>query len=160
MMSGHIQTEMDSNDGEAVVQEVEDECIRSAVYATLDLLTMRVIDKICNEKGTLKRRSLELENDIKEKNVWGVDCYTRKNLGLLMGPYLTGAFKSEYEQQNFVESYILPAVNTLPDEDAHDLKKAMLHIVAKNDDDDVRKTAYEMYEKMKVVRVLFGSIHI
>ena len=63
----------------------------------------------------------ELEPELVEQPVWGMDCYTRRNIALCL--------ESEFDAETataFVEKWLLPAIIDCPAELAHDISNAAL----------------------------------
>ena len=59
------------------------------------------------------------EPEVAEQPVWGVDCYTRKNIAICLETDLDSAVASE-----FIERWLLPAINSCPVDVAHDISCA------------------------------------
>ena len=59
------------------------------------------------------------EPEVAEQPVWGMDCYTRKNIAICLETDLDSAVASE-----FIERWLLPAINSCPVEVAHDISCA------------------------------------
>ena len=62
-----------------------------------------------------------------EKDVWGIDCYTRKNIVLAIGNHLA----SEEEKTFFVEKVLLPHINMQASDVAWDMRVA-LNAISRN----------------------------
>jgi len=86
--------------------------------------------------SSLNRSVSDQEPELVEQPVWGLDCYTRRNV--------TMCLESELDSETsiaFVEKWLLPAINACPVELAHDIKYATLLLEGlpfhedKNDDD-------------------------
>ena len=63
--------------------------------------------------------SPKLEPELVEQPVWGIDCYTRRNISICL--------ETEFDAETaltFVEKWVLPAINACPPELAHDLCNA------------------------------------
>ena len=59
--------------------------------------------------------------DLVKTDVWGIDCYTRKNILLAIGDTLSG----DEEKNEFIESVLLPAINAQTSDEAHDMRVAL-----------------------------------
>jgi len=59
------------------------------------------------------------EPEVAEQPVWGMDCYTRKNIAICLETDLDSAVASE-----FIERWLLPAINSCPVDVAHDISCA------------------------------------
>lgn len=109
----------------------DDEVIRAQISATMQSMLIAVQDKVMTNQKVMHQPELHSENwlreskeegiesDIIEQPVWGIDCYTRKNILLCLGV--------EFDDKTalrFVEKWLLPAINTCPNEIAHDLGNA------------------------------------
>ena len=57
----------------------DDEVIRVQCSSLLDILTAQVQDRVCNDDGVLNKAPVGLRSGkLKEAQVWGIDCYTRR----------------------------------------------------------------------------------
>jgi hypothetical protein len=63
--------------------------------------------------------SSSLSPEVVEKPVWGIDCYTRRNI--------SHCLQTEFDEKTaliFIEKWLLPAINVCPDDLAHDIANA------------------------------------
>jgi hypothetical protein len=111
----------------------DDGVIAAQVNATMQSLLIAVQDRVMTESGVLHQSELRSANwvndegslsfdsrpELVEKPVWGMDCYTRRNILLC----LEADFLSPVPLQ-FVEKWLLPAINACPDPLAHNIANA------------------------------------
>ena len=95
--------------------------------------------EIETERNTVK----SLDPDVAEQPVWGPDCYTRKNISLV----LEEDFDTEIAVE-FIDKWLLPAINSCPEAVAHELSCAcrILEGLQPIDDDyeiELRKSSTE-----------------
>ena len=57
-----------------------------------------------------------VEPKVAEQPVWGIDCYTRTNVHLCLQTNFDSAIATE-----FIENWLLPAINSCPIDSAHDI---------------------------------------
>ena len=106
--------------------------VRAQVQATMQHLLIQVQDKVMTDKCILKGQELRVANwgnsspnkpaaspELVEQPVWGIDCYTRRNIMIC----LSVEFDSETALE-YVEKWLLPAVNACPESLAYDLTNA------------------------------------
>ena len=62
--------------------------------------------------------------DLIKKDVWGIDCHTRKNIVLAIGDNMTGE-----EKDHFIESILLPRINQQNSSNAYDMNVSLDSIV-------------------------------
>lgn len=116
---------------------------RAQVTATMNAILMGVEDKVMTEQGVLLQPQLKsvnwlidhtmgqdasvvggndvamLQPEIVEQPVWGIDCYTRRNVAICL--------ETEFDPETaiaFIEKWLLPAINACPPEIAHDMSNA------------------------------------
>jgi hypothetical protein len=92
-------------------------------------MMVQVQDRVCTERGVLQRTAATVGRDIMEAPVWGIDCYTRRMIELV----ISDALQLEDQNQSnlvgeFIERKILPAINAQSPEKAHNLKYALQHL--------------------------------
>ncbi|GAX25234.1 hypothetical protein FisN_5Lh316 [Fistulifera solaris] len=143
----------------ALALSADDGVTRAQVVASMQSLLIGVQDKVLTEKqvlsqaeissvnwkrrenhesmndGATKDESLESEAppEIVEQPVWGIDCYTRRNI--------TACLQIEFDPRTslqFVEKWLLPAINACPVEYAQDIRNAakLLEGLPLNDEND------------------------
>lgn len=122
----------------------DDGVIKAQVEATMQKLIIGVQDKVMTQAGVLEQKELRSANwgydtekvaeqvvssngvgsesgpEIVEQPVWGIDCYTRKNISLCL--------ESEFDADiilTFVVKWLLPAINACPADLAYDLSNAL-----------------------------------
>jgi hypothetical protein len=129
----------------ALALSADDGVTRAQVVATMQSLLIGVQDKVLTEEKVLsqaeirsvnwkrsenhermddkatKDESMESEAppEIVEQPVWGIDCYTRRNI--------TACLQIEFDPRTslqFVEKWLLPAINACPVEYAQDVRNA------------------------------------
>lgn len=124
----------------ALALALDDGVIQAQVRASMQTLLIGVQDRVMTETGVLEQRELrsanwetEAENgseqlastgtvskpEIVEQPVWGIDCYTRRNISI--------ALETEFPPDmvlTFVEKWLLPAINACPVDLAYDLANA------------------------------------
>ena len=120
----------------------DDEVIRTQLESLLDILTVQVQDRVCNEQKVLHLPQLKLGVDVIEAPVWGIDCYTRRMIELVLegvtgdeggkgGKRKKGGDGSEGNAvaAAFVERLLLPAINAQKPDMAHNMNNAVEHIL-------------------------------
>lgn len=127
----------------ALAMSSDDGVIKAQVAASMQSLLIAVQDKVMTEMGVLEQRELRSANweaknekvaeqvvsstslgstsgpEITEKPVWGIDCYTRRNISICL--------ETEFDAETvltFVEKWLLPAINACPADLAYDLRNA------------------------------------
>ena len=106
--------------------------VRAQVQATMQHLLIQVQDKVMTDKCILKGQELRVANwgnsspnkptaspELVEQPVWGIDCYTRRNIMICLSVEFDLETALEY-----VEKWLLPAVNACPESLAYDLTNA------------------------------------
>ena len=126
-----------------------DGVVRAQVLSTMRQLLISVQDRVLTERGVLKQPELKVANwkdkelelasstsdpvnpvssmlvpsksepDLIEQFVWGMDCYTRRNVMICIEKDLDTETAVE-----FIEKWLLPAINAVPPDLAHDLTVA------------------------------------
>lgn len=122
----------------------DDGVVGAQVQATMASLLINVQDRVMTESGVLKDDELKSANwaggdveevprtandsietmsadspDIVEQPVWGIDCYTRRNI--------TSCIEIDFDSSialEFIEKWLLPAINACPVEQAHNMINA------------------------------------
>ena len=114
----------------------DDEIIRVQCSTLLDILTVQVQDRVCNESKILQKEPIGLySGKLKESQVWGIDCYTRKMIEIAIEDRL-GKMKStgssqldctdvgiytEKQIHTWLERILLPSINAQSEQDAHSM---------------------------------------
>ena len=125
----------------------DDGVIRAQVQTTMTTLLIQVQDKVMTDLGVMhapEARSANWDDgdrgrdyrggeaeveqgthsnfslpEVAEQEVWGMDCYTRKNVMALIESEFTSEIAIE-----FVEKWLLPAINACPVDLAHKMSTA------------------------------------
>ncbi|KAG7356205.1 SET methyltransferase domain containing protein [Nitzschia inconspicua] len=129
----HISNEQQSA---AIALSSDEGVIKAQVAASMETLLMAVQDRVMTEKGVLEQPELKSANwecktddaseksavaEIIEQPVWGMDCYTRRNVAICL--------ETEFDADtvhSFVEKWLLPAINACPVDLAYNLSNAAL----------------------------------
>jgi hypothetical protein len=69
--------------------------------------------------------NISLPPEVVEQPVWGIDCYTRKNIEACVEADFDGVISLE-----FIEKWLLPAINACPEDLAHDISQAAMFLEA------------------------------
>jgi hypothetical protein len=122
----------------------DDGVIKAQVAATMQTLLMAVQDNVMTSNRVLEQQELRSANweaesrnqnaynssspdnqtsvaEIVEQPVWGMDCYTRRNVAICL--------ETEFDSDTvhcFIEKWLLPAVNACPVDMAYNLSNAAL----------------------------------
>lgn len=108
-------------------QASNDEVIRTQIESLLDIMTYQVQDRVCNENKTICNNPVGLGPRLKEVPVWGIDCYTRRMIELVIQD---NCFKSdETSIKYYVERLLLPTINEMPPDIAHNIKYSIKRII-------------------------------
>lgn len=108
----------------------EDTVARLVVESTVDHMVNTVQHRAYNEEGVVQRDPIDLGPQLKEVLVWGMDCYTRRMIELIVndtcGHLYPAAPGSECSgavlaAQYFIEKILLPCMNTQAPDEAHDM---------------------------------------
>lgn len=117
----------------------DDGVVRAQVEATMAALLIGVQDRVMTDFGVLRHNELKSANwagdieeersanesvetasdespDIVEQPVWGIDCYTRRNI--------TSCIEKDFDSSialEFIEKWLLPAINACPAKVAHNM---------------------------------------
>ena len=121
----------------------DDGVIKAQVAATMQTLLIKVQDRVMTDLNVLKQKELRNANweeetnelpqqilstslsvsssgpEIVEQPVWGMDCYTRRNISICL--------ETEFDSDTiltFIEKWLLPAINACPVDLAHDISNA------------------------------------
>ena len=128
----------------AMALSSDDGVIKAQVTASMQSLLIAVQDRVMTENGVLEQKELRSANwecgmekvgeqvvstnhmssnapkpEIVEQPVWGIDCYTRKNISIC----LETKFNSD-TVLIFIEKWLLPAINACPVDLAYNLSNA------------------------------------
>ena len=106
--------------------------IRTQVESLMEILTMQVQDRVCNETDVLKKEPLGLGTYLKESLVWGIDSYTRRMIELVIEENIDRTI-IEYNEKNiqkFIERRLLPTINAQTPEQAHNITFSLQTIIA------------------------------
>ena len=147
--TGHNTQEKDDARKAAMALAADDGVTRAQVVATMQTLLIGVQDKVMTERNVLHQHELRSVNwqvdqnekrkkndfklqehsmepvtseevpEIVEQAVWGIDCYTRRNITLCL--------QVEFDSDTcilFIEKWLLPAINACPVEFAPDIGNA------------------------------------
>jgi hypothetical protein len=140
----HKQNKKANNDErDALLAMAADEGVtRAQVNATMQSLLIAVQDRVMTEANVLRQPELrsanwfaenetvdntldrganseELPPEIIEHPVWGIDCYTRRNI--------QNCLEIEFRHEialNFIEKWLLPAINACPVDLGHNISNA------------------------------------
>eukprot|EP01035_Chromulina_nebulosa_P017573 gene17573-23141_t len=113
-----------------------EDVIRTQIESLLEILTNQVQDRVCNELGVLDEPPTGLGADLKEAPVWGIDCYTRRMIELL----ISDSSKSSNDHIiPFIERKLLPSINASSPNKAHSMMAAVESILQSNDSSEVDK---------------------
>lgn len=107
----------------------DDGAIKAQVNACMQSLLIGVLDKVMTDSGVLGQKELRCANEMDDsaelgpefvvQEVWGIDCYTRRNISICL--------ETEFDAdsaQIFTEKWLLPAINACPADLAHDISSA------------------------------------
>lgn len=136
----------DSNEQQkaAMALSSDEGVIKAQVAASMETLLMAVQDRVMTENGVLEQPELRSANweckreniseealaaksegaavaEIVEQPVWGMDCYTRRNVAICL--------ETEFDKDtvhSFIEKWLLPAINACPVDLAYNLSNAAL----------------------------------
>ena len=127
----------------------DDGVVRAQVQTTMTTLLIQVQDRVMTDLGVMhnsEARSVNWDDgdhgrdyrgggaeveqgahsgisrpEVAEQEVWGIDCYTRKNVMTLIESEFTPEIATE-----FVEKWLLPAINACPVDLAHKMSNAAI----------------------------------
>jgi len=126
----------------ALAMAADDGMRRAQVVTTMECLLIKVQDKVMTDLNVLQQEELRsanwigekpvlpsspgpstqdtsMESELVEQPVWGIDCYTRRNVQLcLMATF------DEKTALTFIEKWLLPAINACPVQFAPELSNA------------------------------------
>jgi len=113
--------------------------IRTQVESLMEILSMQVQDRVCNETGVLRKEPLGLGSCLKESLVWGIDSYTRKMIELVIDENIDKSITPHNEKlvQNFIERRLLPTINAQSPEQAHNITCSLQSIINEGNDVEV-----------------------
>lgn len=117
----------------AVALSSDDGVIKAQVAASMQSLLIAVQDRVMTDNGVLEQTEIRSANwvgeqitcsgesvpEIAEQPVWGIDCYTRKNISICL--------ETKFDPDTisvFIEKWLLPAINACPVDMAHELSNA------------------------------------
>lgn len=85
------------------------------------------LEVAARERRTVQWQRLHLSSgDIIERDTWGIDCYTRKNIELALGLVPAPLTMTRPQATFFIENVFLPAVNAVEDPTlAHDIQNTI-----------------------------------
>jgi hypothetical protein len=106
------------------LEELDSEGIAAMVAPLMQGMLAKVVDRVRNDEGTLKRPPLQLGPDLQEVPVRGCDRHTRANIVMVLREAM-GAAWARLHSKRFIEHLLLPAVNRQVGEDAYWLKPAL-----------------------------------
>lgn len=153
-------------EGEEGSQEQEDwkdldqATIESQVSARLENMLQQVVDRANNEKGTLLQPEKTVGHELSEIPVWGMDCFTRRNIEIALeeAPSVPSSSGVEQvwplstwgpkERTRWLEHVLLPAINQ---SGSCDMTQALRRItdVGKNEEDrEAARTVLRAYEAL------------
>lgn len=118
----------------------ENSIIDWQVNSCMEHLIGAVEDRVCNDLGVLERGPIGLGPQLMEAPVWGIDCYTRRNIELILceayGNRDGVQGESSYNDpgyvtaaQDYIELYLLPTINMQAKEDAHDILSSLHSLI-------------------------------
>ena len=134
----------------------DEEVIRVQCSSLLDILTAQVQDIVCNETGVLAKEPVGLySGKLKEAQVWGMDCYTRRMIEIAIEDRVGKAKKSAYSSEagasdamtceaddvgkyteqelySWLERILMPSINAMPVETAHNMLLVTTSILEKH----------------------------
>ena len=62
----------------------ENDVIRTQIESLMEIMLVQVQDRVCTETGVLRVPPVGLGEKLKEVVVWGIDCYTRRMVELVI----------------------------------------------------------------------------
>ena len=111
----------------------DDGVVKAQVRTTMEMLLISVQDRVMTQNGVLDHPELisanwldvidksqhgnEINGELSEQPVWGIDCYTRQNVMNCLE--ICEDYKKHAE--TFIEKWLLPALNACPTDLAHDI---------------------------------------
>ena len=109
--------------------------IRTQVESLMEILSMQVQDRVCNETGVLTKEPLGLGPYLKESLVWGIDSYTRRMIELVIEENMDKNITpyNEKHVHNFIERRLLPKINSQSPEKAHNIYFSLQSIIEDGD---------------------------
>lgn len=96
-------------------------------------------DRVCNTTGVLERDPVGLGTQLREAPVWGIDCYTRRMVELSLEDRLPAGQYSVALVTTFIEHHLLPSINALAVDRAHNMIAAAASII------EVLSTSYPIF---------------
>lgn len=123
------------------MEATEDEVIRTQIVGLLEVMVGQVQDRVCNSEGVLKRPPIGLGTQLREALVWGIDCYTHKNIELsILDNAPTKSWSSVPSNiTRFIEKRLLPCINAQSADTAHNMTTALQYIIS-----DVNSTSTDI----------------
>jgi hypothetical protein len=141
----------------------DDEIIKNQIENLMENMLGKVQDDVCNDNRVLGTPPLGLGPAMVEREVWGIDCHTRRMLELILNEKL-GLIKVDESERNdksegksknndthifkieeiekvekvinknkavtrFLEKVLLPAINAVPEHQAHKMDMAFKYII-------------------------------
>lgn len=151
------------------VKASEDEIIRNQVENLMENLLGKVQDDVCNDNNVLTAvPPLGLGPAMVEREVWGIDCHTRRMLELILNEALggigvencsgvdganlheeiknaEGVISKNKSVTHFLEKTLLVAINAVPESQAHKMDVALKHIIDSPDGEEVNTKTQKKY---------------
>ena len=115
------------------VKSTEDEIVLWQVQNCMNHLLNTVQDRVLTDTGVLDAEPIDLGWQLKETSVWGIDCFTRKMLELILTDNCDArsdpVVKDVADAQDFVEYTLLPCINLQVGSRAHNMSNALTYII-------------------------------
>lgn len=123
----------------ASIAPTDTDVIRTQVESLMEILSMQVQDRVCNETGVLRKEPLGLGSCLKESLVWGIDSYTRKMIELVIDENIDKNITPYNEKlvQNFIERRLLPTINAQSPEHAHNITFSLQSIINESNEVEI-----------------------
>jgi hypothetical protein len=134
-----------------------DDIIHTQLESLLDIMVQQVQERVCTDAGVLMRAPVGLGKDLKEVPVWGIDCYTRKMIELSIEDRVPAERVSQKKMEHFVERMLLPAINTIKPEIAHNMTHALNYLVEVSNNEFVciKSLVFPLTKNIAVVLFLY-----
>ena len=107
----------------------EDDVIRTQLVSLLDIMKSTVQDRVCTENGVLNGSPIGLGDSLKEVPVWGIDCFTRRNIEMAVEDRVPSARHTAASVKRFIERRVLPTINQQAPEVAHNMSLTASSII-------------------------------
>ena len=95
------------------------------LLTALSLPQASVQDRVCTDRKVLQKEPLQLNKDIQEVPVWGLDSYTRRMIEIALEDRVGPARRTEASLRRFIEKKLLPAINAQSPDHAHNINYAI-----------------------------------